>query len=341
MATDSATQLRTLLRELGLSDSAIRAAWPGWWSNEADASSSARADLWFSVSRRLGLDPRSLFDDGRPRFMWQEEARFKHLSGEEEVERAGITSFGRAVASILVSATPSPGATISGVSAEELRREILSAGRPYVRLLDLLALAWGVGVPVAHLRVFPWPQKRMAAMTVSVGDRCVILLGKDSVYPAPIAFYLAHELGHIALGHVASDRLIVDLEEETPTIADDDEEEQTADAYALELLTGQPRPTVLPDELGARASARELARIALAAADSLRIEPGVLAQCFGYSTGDWQTATGALKTIYTAEIPVWSEVNAIARRQLSLDELSADAFEFLDAVLGEPSPESR
>lgn len=336
-AANSAKQLRTLLRELGLSDAAITAAWPGWWSDEADASSSARAELWFSVARRLGLDPRSLFDEGRPRFLWQDEARFKHLSVEGDVELAGITSFGRAVAATLVLAAPSPGATISGVSAQLLRRELLGAKQPYVRLLDLLALSWGAGVPVAHLRVFPWTQKRMAAMSVSVGEHCAILLGKDSVYPAPIAFYLAHELGHIALGHVDSDRLIVDLEEERPSLANDDEEEQAADAYALEVLTGQPSPTVLPDELGARPSARELARIAVGAADSLGIEPGMIAQCFGYSTGDWRIATGALKTIYTAQKPVWQEVNAVARRQLLLDELSADASEFLGAVLGKPA----
>jgi hypothetical protein len=63
----------------------------------------------------------------------------------------------------------------------------------------------------------------------------------------------------------------------------------------------------------------------------------VLAQVFGYSTGDWQTATGALKTIYTEEMPVWREVNAVARRELQLEELTTDALEFLDVVLGEPT----
>lgn len=333
---DSARELRALLRELGLSDSAVRAAWPSWWTEEADLSPSARADLWFSVSRRLGLDPRSLFDEGRPRFLWQEEARFKHLSSEGEVERAGITSFGRAVASILVAAAPTPAAAISGMSAGDLRRNLLSDDQPYVTLLDLLALSWGVGVPVAHLRVFPWPQKRMAAMTVSVGERWVVLLGKDSLYPAPIAFYLAHELGHVALSHVASDRLIVDLEEDSPTLTSDDEEEQAADRFALEVLTGKTRPTVLPDERRARSSSTELARIALSAADTLGIEPGMLAQCFGYSTGDWKTATGALKVIYRPGMPVWEQVNAVARQQLALAELSADWVEFLDSVLGEP-----
>lgn len=103
-----------------------------------------------------------------------------------------------------------------------------------------------------------------------VNDRSAILLGKDSMYPAQIAFYLAHELGHIALSHLTADRVIVDLEQQTPSLAEQDVEETAADRFALELLTGDARPTVLPPE--ARYSARELARVALASAEELKVE---------------------------------------------------------------------
>lgn len=337
MTRDSGKRLRTRLKGFGISNSAISAAWPRWWSDEADASPSAQAELRFSVARRLGLDPRSLLEDREdPRFLWREEARFKHLSGEGDVERAGITSFGRAVASVLVEASPTPAVTSVGALASDLRRQVLGSGRPYVDLLDLLSLAWSFGVPVIHLRVFPWAHKRMAAMTVRLGDRWVVLLGKDSGYPAPIAFYLAHELGHIALNHLAADRLIVDFEEVQPQTQADDEEERAADEFALELLTGDPRPTVLPDVPGRR-SARELARVALGSADALQIEPGVLAQCFGYSTGEWATATAALTHIYARSIPTWTVVNGVASGQLNLEGLPEDATDFLEVVLGQPS----
>ena len=42
----------------------------------------------------------------------------------------------------------------------------------------------------------------MAAMTVHAASGNAILLAKDSGYPAQLAFYLAHELAHIALGHL-------------------------------------------------------------------------------------------------------------------------------------------
>lgn len=289
----------------------------------------------FGVARRLGLDPSSLFGDEQPRFLWTEEARFKHLSTEGDLERAGITSFGRAVAAALIGASPPSAAELIGISPGGLRQSILDSGSPYVGLADLLALCWGIGVPVAHLRVFPWPQKRMAAMTVSLEDRWSILLGKDASFPAWVAFYLAHELGHIALSHVVAGRALVDLDFEDPGALGDDEEE-AADAFALELLTGQAQPTVLPADPDVRATASELARTAIAAADALQIEPGTLALCFGYSTQDWKTANGSLKVIYT-EAPVWREVNRVALTQLRLSQISGEAGEFLTTVLGEPA----
>ncbi len=152
-------------------------------------STSARTELRFSLARKLGLEPSSLLGEGEPRFVWRDVAKFKHMSGEGEVEQTAITSFGRALGNLLVNAAPAP-LTGIGTSALELR-EIVLVKHPYVGLIDLLSVCWSAGVPVIHLRIFPWPQKRMAAMTVRVADRYAILLGKDSMYPAHIAFYLA------------------------------------------------------------------------------------------------------------------------------------------------------
>jgi hypothetical protein len=178
----------------------------------------------------------------------------------------------------------------------------------------------------------------MSAMSVGVGQNAAVLLAKDSDFPAVISFYIAHEIGHVALGHVADDQLLVDLEDDEPTLDVSDEEEETADAFALELLTGNPRPVVLLDENSARPSGRELARIAAQASAELGIEPGVLAQCYGFTTGDWRTATAALKIIYDGGRPVWEVVNRTAVSQLDLESLPADAADFLQAILGGVEP---
>ena len=329
----SSNSLRQRLRTIGLADAAINAAWPAWWSDEAEFSSSARAELRFSVARKLGLDPRSLLEDeGAPRFVWRDEARFKHLADEGDLERAAITSFGTAVGTVLVNATNQP-ASISGYNSIDLRQAILNK-QVYVRLLDLLALCWSAGIPVIHLRVFPCTRKRMAAMSVRIEDRNAILLGKDSAYPAHIAFYVAHELGHILSGHLASHAALVDLDYADLTTEGSDSEEVDADRFALELLTGQPRPTVLPWRRAY--NSRELARTVLEASKELAVEPGTLALCFGYSTRDWATANAAMQLIYASGKPVWNEVNNVAIGQLDIDLIPEDTRAYLEAILGSP-----
>ncbi len=336
MAPTTDTQLRARLRNLGLTSAAINAAWPRWWSAEANASRSAQAELAFTVARRLGLDARSLLEQAdTPRFLWRTEARFKRLAGENETEREGITSFGWSVASLLLEAAPVPAANLAGATASALRQQLL-AERPFIGLPDLLTVAWSFGIPVVHLRVFPWPRKRMAAMAVRLGDRSAVLLAKDSSFPAPTAFYLGHELGHIALDQIARGAALVDLEDAHRSIGADDTEEALADRFALELLTGDPRPVVQALG-GVRASGAELARAVTRSAPDLRIEPGVLAQVYGYSTGEWQTVGVALRRIYRRATDVWSYVNGVARRQLRLDQLSQDAADYVDTVLGRPS----
>ena len=331
---ESAEQLRSRLKVVGLSARAIKAAWPRWWTAEADRSLSARVDLRFSVARHLGLDPRSLLDPGQsPRFIWAGDARFKHLSHEGEMELAVLASFGRAVGSILLQALKAD-AVPARLPASELRSVLLGEDRPFIQLVDLLSLCWSLGIPVIHLRVFPWPQKRMAAMTVRVEERTAILLAQDSQYPAQTAFYLAHELGHTMLGHLAERSVIVDLEEKMLETAAGDLEENLADAYGLELLTGDPKLTVRP--ASSASSARELARVVLAAGPELQIEPGTLALCFGYSTQRWRTTFAAMRLIYTLPKPVWVEVNHLARRELDFSRLPDDAGAYLDAILGSP-----
>jgi hypothetical protein len=285
--------------------------------------------LCFSIARKLGLDPRSLLEDKEePKFVWKDEARFKNLSTETELQKAAITSFGMSIARMLIEATSTSG-RIVGVAAGELRAAIL-ANQVYVRLLDLLALGWAIGIPIVYLRVFPLGTKRAFAMAVRVKDRHAILLGKDSTFPAQVAYYLAHELGHIALGHLEKNPVLVDLDLEV-TGSPDDKQEDKANRFALELLTGKPDPTIV--STARRPGAAQLARKATSVSKELRIEPGTIALCYGFSEKNWPTAVGALKRLYSPAKDVWRDVNAVATKQLGLQAISDDSASFLKAIL--------
>jgi hypothetical protein len=333
--------LKRRLTALGLSDAAIEAAWPKWWTDDAQNSPSATLELYFSIARKLGIDPRSLYEGESPRFVWQEQARFKHLTTETLQERAAISSFGRSVGALLVPLVPQVDlARIPGAAA--LRDAILGSGEPFVTLANLLSLCWGLGIPVVHLRVTPWSEKRMAAMAVRIGERSVILLARDSIYPATIAFYVAHELGHVLLGHLGAESAIVDLgtPSELGNVLElgEDIEERAADRFALELLTGSPDLSVLPQSSSYNAPA--LAAAVLDAAPELKIEPGTLALAFGFSTKNWAAVNSAMKFIYRRGTPVWRVVNEIAVHQVDLTSVPRDSRPFLESVLGLVEPRS-
>jgi hypothetical protein len=172
----------------------------------------------------------------------------------------------------------------------------------------------------------------MCAMATRAESRHAILLGKDANYPAPIAYYLAHEIGHIALGHLKSTSAIVDLQDPLEQDGNTDEEERAADKYALELLTGNPEPSVATETK--HFVAQQLAQNLLETANAVRIEPGTLALIFGHSTNNWVKAYAAMKHIYTNPHPVWFEVNQVAEREIDWTQISEDFALFLRAVMG-------
>lgn len=321
-----APNLRSQLRQIGLSGQVIEAVWPDWWSEEAEGSASAQAELRFTIARRLGLSPSSLFEDG-PRFVWRDDARFKNLGDVSDLEQSVLASFGLALGRVLIGATPSD-ASYADLSASQLRSAIL-AGTPSVGLLQLLSLAWGLGIPVVRTVVFPLPQKRMHAMSIRHNKRHAIILGQESKFEAKVTFTLAHELGHIFLGHLNEASTLLDYKD--PLVAEVDDEERDADAFALELLTGSPSPEIIPDV--DRFGAKQLADAAKDAAQLYGIDPGIIALCVGYRTKRWEIATGALKVLGEKE-GISGAINAVAEHHIDWDELAIGSAAYVEKMLG-------
>ena len=315
------------LSRAGISRRTIRAAWPDWWSDELEASPSARTELRFVLARRLGVSPRSLLGE-RVEFVWNDDVLFKNLTAEDGKERAALASFGIVIGRALISGA-GQGRSLVGIEASTLRQAIL-ANRECVDLVSLVSVCWALGVPVVHLRVFPLESKRMHAMVATVGDRAAILLGRDARYPAVTAFSLAHEVAHVALGHAAGATAIVDLKDPASTRSTDPQETE-ADRFALTLLTGRPDPVIQPST--ERFTARALADAALNAAPRYAIEPGTLALCLGYQLNAWPVVMASLRYIYSEGQDVWQHINEIAMKQLDWTEISGESTVWLNSVL--------
>lgn len=322
-----ADTLRAELRAAGLSRQAVDAAWPEWWSDEAERSVSARTELRLSIARNLGLAPKALVGE-RVDFVWRDRARFKHLGADEDIAVAALNSFGVSVGRSLIEATERQGDLV-GLGASQLRSMLLEMGTP--DLPGLLTVCWAFGVPVAHLRVWPLAQKAMHAMVVGQKGRHAIMFSREASYPAMVAFTLAHEIGHIALGHVPADDILVDAEDPAGT-ADHDEEEVAADRYALEVLLGDPDPEItLNYDTFNHAM---LAEVALRAGPRLGIDPGTIALAVAHRRNAWPVAMAAMKLIQPEPLVVSDLVNKVARSQLDLSRLGDDSATFIERTLG-------
>ena len=320
--------LRKQLLGSGLAASLIDAAWPHWWSEAAEASPSARNELRFILARALGLDPRALIDGDQVRFAATVGPRFKALKAEDAPQRHAIVSFGQSVARMLNAALPdrSP----PQISAMRIREFLLENG-VVPDFQSITALCWQIGIPVVYLELLPFSTKRMHAMAAGQGGRSAILVAiKDSLY-AKAAFTIAHELGHIMLGHLEGESAYVDIDDPM-ALGELPDEEQAANEFALELLTGRRQPIITTsiDDY----SAAQLAQAAQKTGTTERIDPSTIALCDGFRTGDWKRSTIACLRIQGRAANIATEANEHAEELLDMDEVGEDGEVYLRRVLG-------
>lgn len=328
---EKTTDLKKKLSSAGFSQDVIQAAWPTWWSEHAERSPAALNDLKFSMARKLGISTSSLFNEGDAVFTWKGQAKFKGLTAEATEERQALTAFGSSIARLLLMCVKQEDhPSLEKADPFALNTAILASGRPFVRIQDVLALSYSMGIPVVYSRVHPLKAKRMTAMTVRVDQSYAIILARDSMYAPPVSFYIAHELGHIAKRHLQITSAIIDVDLGVATSSD--VEEREADDFALSLLTGRKEVNFELSRLPRNSA--ELADAAQRASEQEGVDPGTIIMCYGHKYDQWALATSALKMIYGEGEPAWTQINALAARQLDFSRLTSDHHEFLAKIMG-------
>ena len=340
MANNS-DRLVTRLLDIGLSEALVDLSLPEWWVAEDNESPSARAMASMLLARRLNLDPTTLLDDEVPvGFLHTGVSKFKHMRLAEGARRDALVGFATGVSRIVLSMAEAVPDHEVPADPLTLRRALIH-GRPYVSFGDVITACWSLGVPVLHLRVFPAQTKGVTAIAVKLGGRHAILVARESGVDAQYMFHVAHELGHIALGHLGDGGAIVDADPNdsanNPDELVDDAEERSADAYAQTLLTGTPSFEVFgAEESRGRqrfGTARELATRAQQLSGELEVDPGHLVMVFGHSTGDWELAFAAARLLPQQPDRPGTLVNRVMWQQLGeLHGGDEQSIAFLQAV---------
>ena len=222
------------LRAAGLPESFARRALPSWWDDEIALSPSGlqQAQLYFARAFHIDL-PSLALAQGAVQFQASRH-KFKLSRNVAESDVTLSAHYATAMAHVaLVGA--SLGQTLVPKDPLALRNGILQTQR-CVDLPALLAWCSEAHIPVLHIHQLP--TKKMTGLVVQKDGRFAIVLCKKGS-PAHLLFHLAHELGHIANGHLQGNDFVVDQNIGRNDAGDaGDAEEKEADAYAIRLLNG-------------------------------------------------------------------------------------------------------
>ena len=303
---------------------------PEWWE-EAVGHPSGMFEVRGFVAKHFGLE---IGPDGRLRQRLMPHACFKTRTGTEATEIASARAMATAVAKVVASITMPPWSG-SLPSASVLRNAAIANGKtPWVGLDDLLDACWSNGVPVIYMPSLPVTKSKMDGMVTFCGGRPVILVTKKASAPAWMLFVLAHEMGHVAEGHLDQCEGGAIVDEKVSEEADDtDEQEKMANAYALQVLTGGEKGNIRLNRL---MNAAALADAALRFGRTNRIDPGhVILNAVKNSPINgkepWPLGNAALKHI-GEDVSTADMCREALRRNIDADALSDDSFEFLERI---------
>lgn len=325
-----------LLNSSGYPRAFVEKLLPDWWDNSLLKTNSGALKFALIIKQRLGLEVNfskdgklSLIDDPY-------RVRFKHRKNTHQDELTVVKNLGKAAASIarhtVHKYTPLPNDPFT------LRKCILdTTNSASVTLESLLNICWSHGIPVLFLENLPRNTKRMTGMIVNHKGTPSILLGFRHNDKARQLFVLAHEIGHLALGHVDDETLLIDedLDTEVESLNQGielqlDNEEQTADNFALNLIRGDHELSFSHISLE---QPTELAVFAMEEGGQNGIDPCHIIVSYAFETLDWPTAAKAMKFFENTDDAI-GEIKRIFSENASLENLSDEAQAYLHMLQG-------
>jgi len=207
---------------------------PDWWDDKIAENPSGFSQGVMMIASYLGLDPVTLRDENASiQQVLLETCKFKKVGSTADSELGLARAMMTSVAKIAISACSIPFRT-PYLTGKQVRTEILGNGEHWVSLNNLLDHVWRSGIPVVYVNSLP--AKKPFALAVCIDHRPAIVICRKDRYSAQQLFTLAHELGHIALGHVKNGSVLIDEKVKVDLLNDD--EELTANEYASEVITG-------------------------------------------------------------------------------------------------------
>lgn len=305
----------------GYSRSYVAALLPDWWDSSLNESESAVAQAGLELARLLGVRPSQLIW-GKKGLQLDLPGSVRYKNVDRSTASLGVThatACAYSLARTIKQIWSLPYVPVSG-DAAGLRRHLLDVeGRPWVSFESLVEYCWASGIPVVHLTEAP-SGHGLDGIAVMIDDRPIILLLSRQINPAYHLFVLAHELGHIALGHLNGGGAIVDRIESPEAGVDSDE--RAANQFALRLISGElSQQSFTP---AGTPSAELLAGAALSIGALRKVDPGHIVLRYARGGGTAPAVQGALKLLAT-KVPSLACAASELTNRIAMDRLSSQA----------------
>lgn len=299
---------------------------PSWWEDEIAYNPAGYAEGLMILSQNLGLDLSSMQNEAVPAGLRNlGPCKFKKIGNTTDEEFILSRVLATRAIELITSAVPAPVRSLPP-SASTIRELILREGAAWIDLSALLDYCWSVGLPVLHVSAFPPKAKKMDGMASTKNGHYGVVLCRNAKHTAWLLFILAHELGHIVRGHVTKDGVLID--QEVDRTRSTDSEEQAANTFALELLSGHPMLEVIP--VGDKPNARSLAHTALNAGTHERIDPGHLVlNCAYQMGGNFFAVANAALNLLEPHADAVGLVRSKMLAHLDKTKLPEDTYEFI------------
>lgn len=311
-----------------------RAILPDWWDESCQDDPALLPDVEVRVARFLRLPLSAVRETATkltpPSYAGVQLRRARNMESERLVPAIHTaTQIASAVVRNLRRAAPA----VQMPPAEGLawRNEIQRnrTANTAIGLEDVLQDLWKRGIPVVPLEILPAPS--FQGLACMIGDRPVVLLGHKHDVSGRLAFFIAHEVGHIAVGDCTPDNPIVDEDED---VADDTDVENKAEAYAVKILFGRDDvPDIDADNY------KDLATKAANIERSRGIDAGAVIFRWARQTGEYALASRAVQALYRA-----SGARRLLRkhfdRYVDIDSATDSDRSLLLCVFGDPNRDS-
>jgi len=322
------SSLYAKLSKLGFNQDYVRNnGLPSWWNDELNDKPIAVLEGAGYIADNLNLDLKSLLQEEKIRFNPLPVTKFKqHNSKNNDYPYVAQALVSRVAE--LIACSTEVNFTSLPTNVKEIRAEILT-NNTTVNLISQLKYCWSKGIIVGCFNNFPPKIKKFAGLIQWQFDSPIIILSSNHKHSARFAFDLAHELGHLALGHLKEG---IWVDEKIEFGCNDDDECQ-ANKFATQLLLGD-----CDDCLGNK-KIKDADYLCNYVVNTIIPQyPGVEAEAvilnYGWHNKDYFPLS--MKALNKLDCPINGReiINEYLAEKLDWDKFNDESYEYLEKVLG-------